>query len=97
MLFLLLACNANAAQQARFNNEKQLYEQDAAQCTQEAMTRANAVQQRECLNKADVYHTQKAGVTNLGIVYQKDAANLQAAVDYAEGRITAAQYKATVT
>jgi len=87
----LASCAVPANNQA---TEQQLYQRDAVICTREPLTQKNAVQQTECLNKAEVYHAQRAGIPYIGLIYQEDASDLQAAVDYSEGRITLGQYHA---
>jgi len=95
MLFLISAlAGCTTARQGQTVDQQQ-YQQEKAQCNQVPLTKENAVQRQDCVNKSLIYHAMRGGIP-AQVIYQRTAADTQSAVDYSEGRITALQYQALV-
>lgn len=72
--------------------EQQQYQQEKAQCNQVPLTKENAAQRQDCVNKSLIYHAMRTGVP-ASVIYQRTAADTQSAVAYSEGHITAPEYQ----
>jgi hypothetical protein len=94
-VFLGLCGCVPAMQQARTNEVfAKIDQEENVSCMVGPLTRENVVARNQCLDGIRIRELRNAGYAYMPLLYQMAAANQRVAVEFAEGRISAAQYDA---
>ena len=73
-----------------------LFQADKEACTKGEVTKENALERRNCIDTALINRMSGAAYGYMHLIYQMNAANKLAAADFAEGKISEAQYEAVL-
>lgn len=69
---------------------------DATICTQGELTRANALQRRDCFDQTLISELGRAGYSHMDWLYGLASSNRSVAVAYADGQISQDEYKRAI-
>ena len=81
---------------ARLNAANERFIQDSAKCNLEKLTPATALAMRDCVDNARTARMTEGGFPYMDLVQKINAANHEAAVEYAKGRMSKPQYIASI-
>jgi len=93
---ILTLSGCGLVRQQQMAKAKEEFKADETACEQGELTRANAIERRDCINAAIVKHSEEINYPHMDLVLQLNAVNEKAAVLYSEGKITKDEYKVAV-